>query len=585
MRSQYFLLCTVLLLGFLLRFANLERRVFWVDEVATAIRVSGHTIESITQDLIAQSTITAEDLRAYQFANSNLLSTWQALTSSPEHAPLFFLLARLWLNLGENSLIMMRALAVAISLLVFPAFYWLLQELFASSLISSLGIMLMSVSPFFVVYAQEARPYSLWTVSILLVSASYLRAISQDRQRSWLVYTLTLVVAFYTSLLSFLVVVGQGLFLCLSKYQNRLAILQKYLLSNLVALVLFAPWIYVMLIGMKDLETNTAWMRSSLDFSALVATWIATILLIFGDLPLSADGDAIQMAIAVSLIMGCLGLGFALKRFWPLLTLSQQKTMRWLTLGVVCLTVISLLKAQNSLAIDLTTLVGIIIAIFILALSSYGLYYCTQTTGRNQWLFIWCLLLAVPLTLLISDLLFQGQSSGTPRYFIPTQLAIQIAVAYTLGSKLAKNQNYQRKPVIGIRLIIVAVIALGIFSCFRNLNISPIYVKSRNIHNSAIAKIINQQPQTLVLLEPQTVGDILSLAHDLNPETKVKVISDRNKQKTCYKESTCYLLKPSNQLKVALENNPAHQLKPIYQPRLFTSEQIALDLWQITPGE
>lgn len=35
---------------------------------------------------------------------------------------------------------------------------------------------LIAVSPFHVLYAQEAREYSLWTVTILLSSAALLRA-------------------------------------------------------------------------------------------------------------------------------------------------------------------------------------------------------------------------------------------------------------------------------------------------------------------------------------------------------------------------------------------------------------------------
>ena len=584
-RSQWLLLSTILLLGLFFRFANLADRVFWVDEVATAIRISGHTIESITQDLVTQQTTTARDLLDYQFAQSDLPTTWQALTSSPEHAPLFFLLTRLWTDLSGYSPVTMRVLAATISLIALPTLYWLLQELFASHLISFLGVMLMGVSPFFVAYAQEARPYSLWTVSILLMSASYSRAITKDRYQQWVVYSLALACAFYTSLLSFLVTAGQGLYLLLGKHQNKLAIVQKYLLSNLIALILFAPWIYVMLTGLNSLESNTAWMRTNLDFSALVASWIGAILLIFGDLPLSPKVNAIQTAIAIGLIISCLSLGFILKKSWHLLSLYQRQIISRAIIVASSLTFIGLLVVKDSFAVDSITLVGAIVAICILGLASYSLYYLTQTTKQNQWLFIWCLLVAVPFPLLISDLLFQGQSSGAPRYFIPTQLGIQIAVAYTLGKKLSESQEHITKKLIWIKLIIVAFISLGIFSCMRNLDISPIYVKSRNVHNPEIAKIINQQPRALVLLEPQAVGDILSLAHSLHPDTRVSILSDRSKEKTCYKESTCYLIKPSAQLKTRLKNDPIYKLQPIYQPRLFTSEQITLDLWQITTDD
>ncbi len=41
-----FLLITVLVIGIVFRFANLERKVFWFDENATIFKISGYTIEA-----------------------------------------------------------------------------------------------------------------------------------------------------------------------------------------------------------------------------------------------------------------------------------------------------------------------------------------------------------------------------------------------------------------------------------------------------------------------------------------------------------------------------------------------------------
>ena len=198
------LLVIVLLLGVFFRFTKLEAKIFWVDEVSTTVRVSGYTISEVIDDLRAKDIINRQDLLKYQAINRKrgLKDTWQALTQSPEHAPLYFLLTRFWLQLWGDSIGVMRSLSAWLSLLVFPCLYWLLKELFNQPLISWLGIAFMSVSPFYVAYAQEARPYSLWTVTVLFMGASFLRAIRINKRQSWAYYTVTLILGFYTSLLS-----------------------------------------------------------------------------------------------------------------------------------------------------------------------------------------------------------------------------------------------------------------------------------------------------------------------------------------------------------------------------------------------
>ncbi len=178
-KTQIVLLVTLLLLGSYLRFANLETKIFWVDEISTAVRVSGYTISEVSNNLRQQNILGFDDFLSYQKISSDktFVDSWQALTKSPEHAPLYFVLTRVWMQFWGDSISVVRSLSACFSLLVFPSLYWLCQELFNSPSVSRVAVMLMSISPFYVAYAQEARPYSLWTVTILIMSASFIRAI------------------------------------------------------------------------------------------------------------------------------------------------------------------------------------------------------------------------------------------------------------------------------------------------------------------------------------------------------------------------------------------------------------------------
>jgi hypothetical protein len=191
-------------------------------------------------------------------------------------------------------------------------------------------------------------------------------------------------------------------------------------------------------------------------------------------------------------------------------------------------------------------------------------------------------MLSLPVPLLIIDLILQGRSSGAPRYLIPTQLAIQIAAAYTISNKLDNNKIKFSKQQQLWSLILGFFLTLGIFSCSRNLQISPIYLKNRNIHNRAIAEIINNSPTSLVLIESQEAIDILSLSHDTLPDVKFKLIDNQTDFVTHHNNfEKIFILKPSSNLKSQLSPNNKIIFRQVYQPQLLTSEQISLDLWQI----
>ena len=73
-----------------------------------------------------------------------------------------------------------------------------------------LAVAIIAISPFQIVYAQEARPYSLFIMLILLSSAVLLRGMRLKTNSSWAIYAVTLVVEFYSHLLLGIVAIAQG---------------------------------------------------------------------------------------------------------------------------------------------------------------------------------------------------------------------------------------------------------------------------------------------------------------------------------------------------------------------------------------
>ena len=570
------LLAIVLSLGCLFRFANLEYKVFWVDEVSTAVRASGFTVPEVNHDLAQQDIIDRPVLNYYQTISNGrtFLDSWSAFTKSPEHAPLYFVLTRIWMQLWGDSITALRSLPACISLFIFPGLYWLCWELFRQQIVSLMAVMLMSVSPFYVTYAQEARPYSLWTVAILLMSASLLRAIRLNNKLSWSIYSLSLVFGFYTSLFSLYGGFFQGIYVIASK--QKISIIKNYVISSAIALLAFTPWLLIIINNIDLLQKNTSWMRGNFNLADIIAVYVGTNLLVFGDLPISQDSDPIQVAIALIVIIF---LSVATILLFPR---QKRKPVKFAWLISISGSVFLL---SSYIYLDLTTIIGALVALAILSLSAYSIYYLIANTNCDCWLFITCLMLSLPVPLLISDIINQGQSSTAPRYLIPLQLGILIAVSYTLANKLTaikvKSQNLKIW-----QFLFVSLITMGIFSCVRNLSISPFYQKGRNINNIAIAKIINRDIPTLVTVETNDTMDLLSLAYSLLPQVKYKVVTSK-KEITEHLDrfDNIYVLKPSPELKQKLQQDRQIDLKQVYKSHIFSADEFPLDLWKVIPLE
>lgn len=177
-----FLIIIILVLGLFFRFVNLDRKIYWMDETYTSLRISGYTESEVAQQLLEGQILSLQDLHQYQRINpeKSIVDTVKGLaTEEPQLAPLYFILVRFWAQMFGDSVVAIRSFSAFLSVLAFPCIYWLCLELFESSLVGGLACMLLAISPFQLVYAQEARQYSLWTVAILLSSASLLREIGR----------------------------------------------------------------------------------------------------------------------------------------------------------------------------------------------------------------------------------------------------------------------------------------------------------------------------------------------------------------------------------------------------------------------
>lgn len=203
------------------------------------------------------------------------------------------------------------------------------------------------------------------------------------------------------------------------------------------------------------------------------------------------------------------------------------------------------------------------------------------TSFRKINLFLLTQTFTTPLILVTNDIIFQDQSSGAPRYLIAFQIGILLSVSYLLASKtqvnsvLAKQQNCWT-------IITLTLISVGVISGVLNVNTSPIYQKSRNFHNTAIANILNQASQPILLVDSKQTMDILSLSNNLDSKVKIQILSSSEKLSLAIpncKDTETFIFNPSMALRNQLANQKQIQLEQIYKPNLLIPTETVLSLW------
>lgn len=270
-----FLVIGLLVLGIFFRFYHLDRKLYWIDETHTSLRVLGYTKPEVVDTLFTGQVIQASDLQQFQRPSSERGwdDTLKALQGNAEHSPLYFLMARQWVNWFGASISTMRSLPALISLLIFPCLFWLCRELFAAPTVAWLAIAFVAIAPLQVLYAQEARPYSLGLVMTLLSSAVLLWAMRTKTRVSWLTYGVTIAAGLYTQLLFILVVIAHGIYGLVREKCRPSKTMGAYGLATAMGVLAFTPWVQVLISNWQQIQTATISLKEQISAIDLIEQW------------------------------------------------------------------------------------------------------------------------------------------------------------------------------------------------------------------------------------------------------------------------------------------------------------------------
>lgn len=212
--------------GALVRFYELGRRQFWLDEIIQLRAISHPTLRERLADI------------------ANLAAP----------APLDFIIQHFFVSMWGETQFVARFHAALFGVLSLPVLY-LIGKKFFSTRVSLLGTLLFAVYPLHHHYSQEGRSYSLLVFLSLCCYYLLTKALEGQGHRWWLLFSVATTLLLYTNYLAGILLISQCAFLIcaiLPRVSNSLQfpfgyskarLFLFFALSASAAAALFLPWL------------------------------------------------------------------------------------------------------------------------------------------------------------------------------------------------------------------------------------------------------------------------------------------------------------------------------------------------------
>ncbi|MCL2932016.1 MAG: glycosyltransferase family 39 protein [Trichodesmium sp. MAG_R03] len=509
------LLIIAITLGIGFRFFHLDKKVYWHDEVYTSLRAAGFNRTDLDRELFQNQIIPAQQLQKYQQIQpqSTFIGTLKSLTiENPHHPPLYYLMARLWMQKFGGSLTASRSLPALISLLSLPLIYILGWQLFNSHLTALLATTFLALSPFETLFAQTARQYSLVTVLVISSSILLLQALDYRSWKNWGLYSIISTIGLYTHLFFCLTLISHGIFVITNWFfSNYVAIISSQKKSNLskiqlfiqrlpldffmasvAIIILYIPWIVVVINNLQRVYNTTSWARVLVSFDFLVKKWILGFSSLFIDLDF----------------------GF------------------------------------NNIGTYFLRLLFLIIII-------WGIYVVYRSCNLSTKLFILNSIFVPFIILVIPDLVCGGQRSAVTRYLIPCFPAIYLSVAYLLAKYLGREHSNLFGKQKYWQVVLTILLTASIASCTVSAISDTWWHKSLSYFNAEVAKKVNASNSPILLSDIgddyTNTGDLISLSYLLDNDVRLLLLSQSSNLEMVPNESQWFIFRPSMKLQEAIE--------------------------------
>jgi uncharacterized membrane protein len=505
---KYKLIClvTIILIGIAFRFYNLDHKIYWKDEVFTSRVISGYTIQEIEQIFKGKNLLSIQEVQRFQNLNPNkrFQDSVDILTSDV-HPPLYYILLYLWAQAFGSSITVVRGFSAFASLLSLPCIYYLCIELFKDQKFGYIAMAIFSVLPFQIIYAQEARMYSLQTLTILVSSIMILRAIRINKAKDWLLYSIAVCISIYVHFFSVFTILGQGVYvLAVERFKISRKFLAFCVFSSLGILSIL-PWFLT-------LVSNNSFSKAS---------WV--------------ENSSSSVVSLLKVFLNNISNGFI--DIWFFYTAADNPFLPKLRIGMF-------------------------IKPALLALIAYSLYYICIKTNLKVWLFVISLSFSTPIVLILRDMTYGSGASKIARYLVPTFIGLVLSLCFLIGDNLFSQRRHVNKLWV---VVMSFIIILGILSCLTSSFLATWSNKYFD-RSYRIANVINESPGSVLILEDtEDIVRTLSVYHKIE-DSKASFMylkESQNKLDLPIQDfSTVFILTPSAQLKNHLQRSDLFHAYP-----------------------
>lgn len=225
------------------------------------------------------------DLAAYSLSTDEIFSLlaarydWSGLIAfvveDVNHPPLFYLLLKLWIGIGGESLLWLKLFPALTAIATIIPFFFLCRELKLQATEVTLALLLMAVNGYLIYFAQELRMYSLllfFTVCSLWLFVRFFNSEIGSKKKLWALFAVNILLV-YTHYFGWLVVGVEFIFLLFGERRK----LKSFLLLVAGLILCSSPWAYAVAQALRrrELGENLAWMErpdlySLLEYYALL---------------------------------------------------------------------------------------------------------------------------------------------------------------------------------------------------------------------------------------------------------------------------------------------------------------------------
>lgn len=485
-----FLLLVAIVAGVGLRFAHLERKLVWYDEAHTWLRLAGATEAEVRTCYDSRERRVA-DLSVFLHASAGrgYPDVVRVLAAEePHQPPLYFVLARAWTRLWGDGTAALRGASAVASTVALALVPLLVRALGGGGTFAVTATALVAVSPLHVRYAQEARPYALFELLVVLASLLLVRACARPSSRgAWTAYAGAMAAAWWTHLLALLVVAAHALVVLAERGANRRIALRRFTVATAAACLAIAPWLAVLATRLDVGLGKTDWSGIRMPLAELAHRWVGVVTSVFlrtGGVGALFDAEPVPAVLAVRAL----------------------------------------------------------VAIAMMALIAYALVVVGREAPARTAAVILALVVVPALALAIPDLVGGGRRSAIAKYVLPSWLGLELAVAFLLARRSGRRRW---------RLATGVLVAAGLATCVRSAPL-PVWWDvdyERLLAMREAAARVNAAVRPVVVTDAE-VGRVLVLLRRLDGKVRLRLVADPAADAAPV-EGTVFLYDPSPRLRAA----------------------------------